>query len=63
MSATRSALPKSQRDRHLPGPFPLRLPAEVKAAAEAKAKAEERSLNWTLSNLIKQALGLKEPPP
>ncbi|WP_423373305.1 toxin-antitoxin system HicB family antitoxin [Stenotrophomonas maltophilia] len=63
MSATRSALPKSQRDRHQPGPFPLRLPPEVRAAAEAMAKAEERSLNWTLSNLIKQALGLKEPSP
>lgn len=63
VSATRTAPPKPQQHRHQTGPFPLRLPPEVKAAAEAKAKAEERSLNWTLTNLIKQALGLKEPSP
>lgn len=63
MSATRTAIPKPQQDRQQVGPFPLRLPPEVKAAAEAKARADERSLNWTLSNLIKQALGLKEPSP
>lgn len=63
MSATRSAATKPQQDRHQAAPFPLRLPPEVKAAAEAKAKADERSLNWTLSDLIKQALGLKEPSP
>lgn len=63
MSATRAAAPKPQQDRHQTTPFPLRLPPEVKAAAEAKARADERSLNWTLSDLIKQALGLKEPSP
>lgn len=63
MSATRAATPKPQHDRPQVGPFPLRLPPEVRAAAEAKARADERSLNWTLSNLIKQALGLKEPSP
>jgi len=53
--------PMRQQDRHTTTPFPLRLPSEVRAEAELRAKAEERSMNWLLVHLIKQALGLKEP--
>jgi predicted HicB family RNase H-like nuclease len=49
-----------QQDRHTTAPFPLRLPSEVRAAAELRAKAEERSMNWLLVHLIKQALGIRE---
>ncbi|MEN5284785.1 Arc family DNA-binding protein [Stenotrophomonas lactitubi] len=44
-------------------PFGLRMDPEVRRGVEKKAFEEERSLNWTINDLLKQALGLKEPLP
>lgn len=42
-------------------PFGLRMEHEVRKHAKAKADELDRSLNWTINHLLKQALGLKEP--
>jgi hypothetical protein len=44
-------------------PFGLRMDKEVRQAVEVKATELDRSLNWTINHLLKQALGLKEPTP
>ncbi|XQA72099.1 hypothetical protein ACM9XA_11410 [Xanthomonas sacchari] len=44
-------------------PFGLRMAPDLRKAAEAKANELERSLNWTINHLLKQALGIKEPTP
>ncbi|WP_164136045.1 MULTISPECIES: Arc family DNA-binding protein [Stenotrophomonas] len=44
-------------------PFGLRMDPGVRERAQAKAHELERSLNWTINHLLKQALGLKEPSP
>lgn len=44
-------------------PFGLRMDPEVRLAVETQASETERSLNWTINDLLKQALGLKEPSP
>jgi predicted HicB family RNase H-like nuclease len=40
--------------------YPLRLDPEVRARVEKEAARQDRSLQWVLDNLLKQALGLKE---
>lgn len=40
--------------------YPLRMSADVRAAATALAEQNERSLNWQLNDLLKAALQLKE---
>lgn len=42
-------------------PFGLRMDPELRLAVEKQATDTERSLNWTINDLLKQALGLKEP--
>mgnify|MGYP002355531671 CR=1 FL=1 len=37
-------------------PFPLRMPAEVKAHLEAKAEKEERSLNWLICKVLREVM-------
>ncbi|WP_414606481.1 Arc family DNA-binding protein [Stenotrophomonas pavanii] len=44
-------------------PFGLRMEPAVRESVQAKADELERSLNWTINRLLKQALGLKEPSP
>lgn len=44
-------------------PFGLRMDPDVRSGVEKKAIETERSLNWTINDLLKQALGLKEPSP
>ncbi len=44
-------------------PFGLRMDPAVRKHAQAKAGEWDRSLNWTINQLLKQALGLKEPTP
>jgi len=44
-------------------PFGLRMDPQVRQGVEKKAGVLERSLNWTINDLLKQALGLKEPSP
>ncbi|MDY4297543.1 MULTISPECIES: hypothetical protein [unclassified Xanthomonas] len=43
-------------------PFGLRMAPDLRRAAQAKADELERSLNWTINHLLKQALGLKGQP-
>lgn len=42
-------------------PFGLRMDSEVRQGVQKKADELERSLNWTINHLLKQALGLKDP--
>ncbi|MEB1529873.1 hypothetical protein [Xanthomonas sp. WHRI 7945] len=44
-------------------PFGLRMDPAVRKSAQAKAAELERSLNWTINHMLKQALGLKETTP
>ncbi|WP_136474556.1 Arc family DNA-binding protein [Pseudomonas sp. DG56-2] len=42
--------------RHKITPFPLRMPAEVKEYLDGKAEKEERSLNWLICKVLKEAM-------
>lgn len=44
-------------------PFGLRMEPAVRAGVQAKADELERSLNWTINHLLKQALTRKELGP
>ncbi len=42
-------------------PFGLRMNPEVRRQVEERAAQMDRSLNWTINDLLKKALGLEEP--
>lgn len=40
-------------------PFPIRFHPGVKEAADKRRREQDRSLNWVINDLLKEALGLK----
>ncbi len=46
-------------DRHQIAPFPLRMPEDLRLAAQEAGRKEDRSMNWILNDRLRKAFGLK----